>query len=146
MAEHHTTHGLSDTPEHRVWIDLRARCRNPNHQAYGRYGGRGITVCERWRSFEAFLADMGPRPSPEHSIDRVDNDGSYSPENCRWATPTEQNGNRRPWKRSRRLTAFGRTLSIREWASVLHLPVTTIYHRLDRGYSDEEALQPSPPR
>jgi predicted DNA-binding transcriptional regulator AlpA len=78
------------------------RCTNPNDPGYRYYGGRGITVCERWRnSFEAFLEDMGRKPSPELSLDRIDNDkltDSYSKENCRWATKKEQNQNRRPWK------------------------------------------------
>jgi hypothetical protein len=71
------------------------RCRNPRNARYKDYGGRGITVCEAWRSFEAFLADMGRRPSPAHSLDRRENDGNYEPGNCRWATPEEQANNRR---------------------------------------------------
>jgi hypothetical protein len=71
------------------------RCGNPNDKSFSRYGARGIRVCERWRSFENFLADMGPRPSPTHSIDRIDNALGYEPGNCRWATAAEQNANRR---------------------------------------------------
>jgi len=87
---------------------MKTRCENPACAAYARYGGRGITVCARWRdSFEAFLADVGPRPSPRHSIDRKDNDKGYEPGNCRWATPSEQNANQRPrrpgCKRKRRV-------------------------------------------
>lgn len=78
-----------------IWADMRQRCRNPSHHAYARYGGRGITVCDRWSAFENFLNDMGERPTPQHSIDRVDNDKGYFPENCRWATWKEQNMNRR---------------------------------------------------
>jgi hypothetical protein len=83
------------SPEHSAWSSLKQRCLNPRNPAFNRYGGRGITVCTRWvLSFEDFLADMGPRPSPRHSIDRINNDGSYSSENCHWATQSEQNRNR----------------------------------------------------
>ena len=91
-----TTHGLSLTPEYRAWAGIIQRCTNPKQTVYADYGGRGITVCDRWRdSFEAFFQDMGRRPSPEHSIDRRNNDGDYEPGNVRWATKEKQAQNRR---------------------------------------------------
>jgi hypothetical protein len=96
-----TTHGGRDRPEYEIWSSMKKRCGNQNHHAYSRYGGRGIAVCVRWGAdFAAFLADVGPRPSPKHSLDRINNDGNYEPGNVRWATASEQAKNRRPRPRA----------------------------------------------
>lgn len=99
---HRESWAAGRSPEYSAWVNLRYRCNNPGAPAYANYGGRGVKVCERWDSFENFLVDMGRRPSPRHSIDRRDNDGDYTPENCRWATATEQLRNRRNIKLTQR--------------------------------------------
>jgi hypothetical protein len=118
---------------------MKYRCTNPRGRQYPDYGGRGIKVCERWlHSFEAFLEDMGRRPSPKHTLDRYpDNDGNYEPGNCRWATPKEQQRNRR----CNRIIEFaGQRLPLSAWGERLGLPPETIAARLDRGCSVERAL------
>ena len=92
--EKKTTHGESTSVEYRIWGHMLERCENQKHKSFPRYGGRGIIVCSRWADFSNFLLDMGRRPSPSHSIDRINNDGNYEPGNCRWATPKEQGRNR----------------------------------------------------
>lgn len=131
-------HGMANpkTPEYQSWINMRQRVSNPNHARYDAYGGRGIKVCERWNSFSAFLADMGPRPTPRHSIDRIDNDGDYCPNNCRWATAFTQNNNRRGL---RLITVNGNTKTAREWEDYYGWKHSTISGRIRLGWTQELA-------
>ncbi|ELY4860720.1 hypothetical protein SM110_004493 [Cronobacter sakazakii] len=115
---------------------MKSRCNNPKTPEYKNYGGRGISVCERWNSFDLFLEDMGERPGG-CSIDRIDVNGNYCKENCRWATDREQKLNTR---RTRNLTAYGKTMSMKAWSEETGLPYSTIKARLLRGKTTEEAL------
>lgn len=138
--EWNKTHGLYKTPEYRAWCDLLGRCRRPTHPSYRHYGGRGIRVDPRWMDFATFYEDMGPRPSAQHSIDRQDNNGPYTKANCRWATRLEQMANQR---KTRLLTYNGETLHVREWARRVGVSHCAILHRLRRGWTIEQVLQPA---
>lgn len=132
------THGMTHTRVYQAWLHMKQRCYDPNTPKYPHYGGRGIEVCARWRfSFENFLADMGERPSPHHSLDRIDGEGHYTPENCRWATYREQ------WytRRDRLMVEHdGRQQLLAEWAREYHIQVGTVRARLRYGWSMERAL------
>lgn len=131
-----STHGMFGTPEYRSWSAMMSRCNNPAITAFARYGGRGIKVCPEWSSFEAFYADMGPRP-PGSSLDRIDNEKGYEPSNCRWATRTQQQRNRRG---NRLITYREQTRPVSEWAEVFGISVYAIYERIKRGWSPVDAI------
>jgi hypothetical protein len=146
MACAATTHGYASrqktgqqAKEYRRWSDMKTRCTNPKHIHYAEYGGRGIRVCERWmNSFEAFLADMGPPPSPRHTLDRKNNDGDYCPENCRWATRREQTLNSR---HARWLEYKGERLPLIDWARRFGVHSAALIYHLKRGRSMEEIVR-----
>ena len=137
----HTTHGKSKISEYGIWQTMHTRCSNPNHEYAKYYSERGIAVCPEWHSFEQFFADMGPRPSPKHSIDRIDNGRGYCKENCRWATSREQalNTRRNVW-----LTWQGETLCAADWCARMGWPDTTVAKRIRRGWTTERALTQRP--
>lgn len=131
------THGMSYSTEYTSWAAMKARCLDFKSKDYQRYGKKGITVCGRWLIFENFLEDMGFKPTPKHSLDRIDYTGNYTPENCRWATKKEQANNRI----SNKLITFnGETLTISEWTTKLGLNRKTISNRLHSGWTEERAL------
>jgi hypothetical protein len=126
------------TPEYAAYNAMKSRCNNPKHHAYARYGGRGIRICDRWlESFENFFADMGFRPSTKHSLDRKNNDGNYSPENCRWATDLEQTNNQ---STNHLLTFEGKTQTITQWAREAGLDESVLRMRISGGWSVQRAL------
>lgn len=129
---HGATAGGRPPREYYIWQNMRSRCRNPRNQVYAYYGGRGITICDRWfDSFEAFMADMGPRPSRKHSVERNDNDGPYSPENCRWATKKEQARNTR---KTRIIWVRGEPRVLAEIAETTGICEAAIRNRVERGW------------
>jgi hypothetical protein len=139
-----TTHGLSSSREWRIWAGMKNRCGNPKVKSYERYGGAGIKVCERWLigdgvrgGFECFFQDMGPRPSPTHSLDRIDPFGNYEPGNVRWATPKEQEANKRD---NLKIEWNGRRLRPADWQTITGIAASEICKRINRGWSVERAL------
>ena len=139
IKNHHSkTHGMTNTREHTSWAAMRYRCNNPNNPDYWRYGGRGITVCRRWsENFENFFTDMGKRPL-NCSLDRIDNNGDYSKENCRWATPLEQNRNTSV---VRLYELNGERRCVADFSSIYGINISTIKNRMRRlGWTIQKAL------
>lgn len=138
LMDRNTTHGMYGVPEYKCWRSMINRCERPDDEFYHRYGGRGIAVCDRWRdSIENFIEDMGPRPSSAHTIDRIDNDLGYFPENCRWATRREQATNT---SRNHFLEFQGERLTIVEWSERTGILPVTILSRINANWSIERAL------
>lgn len=133
------SHGHRNNRTYKTWVEMKMRCLNPTNHAYKDYGARGITVCDRWNnSFEEFLSDMGERPHGK-SLDRIDNNKGYCPENCRWATPKEQCNNRRS---NFLMTLNGETKSLTEWGRYLDIPYARMhYHCVLKKKSLEDFLK-----
>ena len=133
------THGRCRTPEHNAWCHMKCRCNNLDAADWKYYGGRGISVCARWDdSFAAFLADMGPKPSPRHSLDRINVDGDYEPSNCRWATHTQQMRNTRI---NRIVEVNGQSITLSEAIQGSAISYNTVHHRINMlGWDIHDAL------
>lgn len=137
-AKMKTTHGLHRHPLYDVWNAIHRRISNPDDPGYKNWGGRGIQVCERWSSLEAFIEDMGPSYRKGLSIDRIDNDGNYEPGNCHWTTSVVQQRNRR---NNVLLTYLGKTLTVAEWADICEIKYATLHKRVTTyEWSTERAL------
>ena len=137
--ERFSTHGKSTLNEYKIWKGIRKRCNNPNCKAYHNYGGRGIKLDARWEDFNTFYRDMGPRPSRLHSIERIDNDGNYCPENCKWILRSKQPNNTRM---NLRLRLNGVELNIAQWSERLGIHPQTLYSRYRKNQDPEYVLRP----
>lgn len=136
--ERKTTHGMCNTPEYNVWTLMLSRCCNAKNAAFKDYGGRGITVCDEWQqNFMAFYNHIGPRPSPKHTIDRINNNGNYEPYNIRWATRYEQNNNGR---NNHKITIHNWTMNLGQWAQFVGKKRQTIFSRLKKGWPPAKAI------
>lgn len=142
-----TRHNKSRTPEYRVWAEMLQRCKFADNEKYSRYAGRGICVCERWHDFANFIADMGMRPSPRHTLERVNNDGNYEPDNCSWALRDAQNNNT---SRNVRIIYKGQSMTLTQAMKLAGTKMkhTSIHDRIKRGWAIEAALETPrlPPR
>jgi len=133
-----TKHGKTKTIEYGSWDQLRSRCLSTKNSNYSNYGGRGISICERWDDFSNFLEDMGLKPSPEYTLDRIDNNGNYEPGNCRWATKIENANN----KRNNRVIRIGSHIkNFIEWCRFYKISRSTVKTRLKAGWPEKEAFQ-----
>jgi len=132
-------HGRTSTPEYKSWCHMRDRCYRQTDKRYTDYGGRGIKVCDSWRnSFMSFYSDMGNKPTPKHQLDRIDNNGNYEPNNCRWATPRDQSNNRRS---NTYYTYQGKTMTLAAWARHSGINHDKLRQRVKRyGWPIEKAL------
>jgi len=139
ISARRTTHGMRNSVEYNTWRSMRRRCNNPNDSAYANYGGRGITVYPTWNdNFEAFYSDVGPRPNPKMTLDRIDNNGNYEPGNVRWATRATQNNNRR---NNVFVVVDGRTSRLSDAAKELGISYSAAHNKMWRG----ELLRANPP-
>ena len=133
------SHGMTETSEYSAWKNIKSRCLNSDHKHYSNYGGRGIKICDRWKnSFENFFTDMGKKPTSKHSIDRIDNNSDYCPENCKWSTRVQQENNKRTNKPL--ITIGNETRTIAQWTTKMGFEESVIYNRLKLGWSEYDAV------
>lgn len=132
-----TKHGMSKTRINKIWRGMKTRCLNKNVPEYRNYGGRGIKVCDDWKSFEKFYEDMGEPPTKKHSLERIDNNGNYNKQNCKWATPEEQSNNTR---RNRYIKYNDDIYTLSEWSKKTGLSYPQLRNRLNRGWNIKRAL------
>ncbi len=125
-------------PGYNSWAAMKQRCKNPKHKDYPNYGGKGISYCAEWETFSQFISDMGVPPSADATLDRIDNAGDYSPQNCRWADKTEQARNR---VTNRQITFNDHTYPLAQWAALYEMKPATLSERINAGWSIEEALK-----
>ncbi len=137
-----TVHGMKHSPEYNAWSLMKARCFRPTADNYAHYGGRGITVAVEWLDFTTFFRDMGPKPSPNHSLDRIDVNGHYCVENCRWATRIEQMRNKRT---TLSVTYNGQRMSLAAAAELAGIKLATVHARRRKGWPEDRLLEPAAP-
>ena len=140
VSKNFTTHGKSKTNTYRIWASMMSRCTDINAINFKHYGGRGVSVCDEWRNFDAFYRDMGERPQGK-SIERLNNNKNYSNDNCIWASRYTQSHNKR---NNRDITFNGVTMHLSQWAESLNMTTSTLWKRLNRGWSVERALTTAP--